>query len=261
MNKLTFYDFVTFLDDGYTTEQSNGTALINPATCYNLLQANYHDSTVSKPSFRISRTMVQCETLRNMLTSLFDSNNLKSWSIYNQYTTSDIVVKLRFSEHSLFADHGLLEPRTAVTYTRKSDTQLKRDIHRANNYKKRKMSSSPVLESERMEISADCMIHMETFPDTPEVIYPEKESACCDHIEDSLTLPPIEPIQLMPEYFVRDVCHIDDGDEMVEPEATVEQQSGETLVENENSENLEEIGLKCPCCDQDMKDENHMCEN
>ena len=76
--------------------------------------------------------MVKSNTLDSMLEVLNSSHILKSWSIYNDRYTGDVVVRVRFMQSAECGEAGSVDHGT---FKRKTPHQAARDQTRADHYK------------------------------------------------------------------------------------------------------------------------------
>ncbi len=179
--------------------------------------------------------------LVDMLNHLTRDNYLRSWQIYSE--NIGFTVKIRFGQVDMFT--VMPQPAEAVQasntqqtentqlagntqqihYARKPPTKLRRDTHRANTYKRKRLTVESSPESARDDDTS-----MIRNIDTP-------ASVCCDHMEENITIPTVSPL----------ILDFDDHKELM-------------TCETPKDYVLKEKTIDCACCGEPMMDGNHTCE-
>jgi len=107
--------------------------------------------------------MVKFDVIEKLVGTLFEESEVKTWTIYHEKSSKDIIVKLRFVSHG---DTPAPEDGSQTTYTKKSASQVQRDSDRAKSRKKRKISYGSSPEFERKSDVKE--IQFDDFIDSPE---------------------------------------------------------------------------------------------
>jgi len=182
--------------------------------------------------------------LVDMLNHLTRDNYLRSWQIYSE--NIGFTVKIRFGQSMFMPQSGEAvhatntqpaentQPTentqaavntTTMHYARKPPTKLRRDTHRANTYKRKRLNVESSPESARCDDTS-----MIRDIDTP-------ESVCCDHMEENVTIPPVLPV----------ILDFDDHKDSM-------------TCETSKKYFLTKKTIECECCGEPMMDGNHTCE-
>ena len=91
-------------------------------------------------------------TLKMLLSSIFSTNSLSNWSIFED-KNGQVNVRLRFSKHEESS-----EVEHTVSYRRKSDAQVKRDRDRAIHHRNRPTCDGRITRSRASEHSKDDIV-------------------------------------------------------------------------------------------------------
>ena len=181
-----------------------------------------------------------------MLNTLIDGNGLRSWQIYTD--NFGISARLRFghggSSEFVYAENAInplnQKTTTYTKYSKKTPAQIRRDTTRKTlRAKRQRIETYSDIENERslehVEVSADKF-------DTPIHV------SCVPPAEDILFIEPLTPIKL--DFVQKDYD-------------THKMEAGEDLsvayTSETNSIESETVAIKCPNCNENMLDWDHIC--